>query len=230
MAVRANRERISADAVVAPRQLASVRGGVCDVPDDEHLVHLQFRRFAGCPVCNLHLRSVARRHEEIVAAGVREVVVFHSPPEELRPHVADLPFAVVADPDKRLYAEFGVESSPRALLDPRAWSAIARGIFHSLLAILGGRELPPSANPRGGRLGLPADFLIASTGQVLACKYGTHADDQWSVDELLSLAAAVSGRAAAACPPDEPTAARRDRAPGIPESSARSGAFRPSRS
>ncbi|WP_259464520.1 hypothetical protein [Streptomyces sp. TLI_171] len=26
------------------------------------LLHLQFRRFAGCPVCNLHLRSFAVRH------------------------------------------------------------------------------------------------------------------------------------------------------------------------
>ena len=40
----------------------------------------------------------------------------------------------------------------------------------------------------GGRLGLPGDFLIGSDGRVIACKYGEHADDQWSVDELLALA------------------------------------------
>jgi hypothetical protein len=34
-------------------------------------------------------------------------------------------------------------------------------------------------------LGLPADFLIAPDGRVRTCKYGAHADDQWSVDELL---------------------------------------------
>ncbi|WP_258958033.1 hypothetical protein [Streptomyces leeuwenhoekii] len=32
---------------------------------------------------------------------------------------------------------------------------------------------------------LPADFLIASDGRVLAAKYGEHVYDQWSVDELL---------------------------------------------
>ena len=36
-----------------------------------------------------------------------------------------------------------------------------------------------------------ADFLIAADGQVLACKYGVHADDQWSVDELLRLVRAA---------------------------------------
>jgi len=37
-------------------------------------------------------------------------------------------------------------------------------------------------------LGLPADFLVAQDGRILALKYGVHANDQWSVDELLSLA------------------------------------------
>jgi hypothetical protein len=32
------------------------------IPDPGRWVHLQFRRFAGCPVCNLHLQAFARRH------------------------------------------------------------------------------------------------------------------------------------------------------------------------
>lgn len=170
-------------------EFVTVGGAPVPVPDADHVVHLQFRRFAGCPVCNLHLRSVARRHAEIVAAGVREVVVFHSPADELRPHVADLPFAVVADPDKRLYARFGVEAGRRALLDPRAWPTIVRAVAHDLPGILRGHRPGPAARPAGGRLGLPADLLVDRDGRVAAVKYGGHADDQWSVDELLSLAA-----------------------------------------
>ena len=47
----------------------------------------------------------------------------------------------------------------------------------------------------GGPLGLPGDFLIQPSGQIKAAKYGTHAYDQWSVDELIALAkgAAVQG-------------------------------------
>ena len=158
------------------------------VPDSKRLVHLQFRRFAGCPVCNLHLQSVVRRHDEIVAAGIREVVVFHSTKDELLAQEADLPFAVIADPGKKLYTEFGVESSIRALLDPRGWIPILRAVFNALPAVTRGQRPAPSVNPRGGRLGLPADFLIANDGRVLACKYGAYADDQWSVDEVLDLA------------------------------------------
>ncbi len=170
------------------RELTAVSGRPIAIPDPERMIHLQFRRFAGCPVCNLHLRSVVRRYDEIEAAGVREVVVFHSPAEELAEHTADLPFPLIADPGKRLYVEFGVESAPRSLLDPRVWGPIVRAVTLSAWAILRGRERGPAARPHGGRLGLPADFLIGRDGRVLAAKYGEHAYDQWSVDELLDLA------------------------------------------
>jgi hypothetical protein len=174
--------------VVDQRHLTAVNRPAVAVPDRDRLVHLQFRRFAGCPVCTLHLRSVVLRHAEIEAAGIVEVALFHSPADELREHVADFPFAVVADPDKRLYAEFGVESAPRALLDPRVWPPIARAVLRAAWATARGRERPPPLRPHGGRTGLPADFLIAPDGRIVAAKHGEHAYDQWTVDELLTLA------------------------------------------
>ena len=176
--------------VFPPRELAAVSGERVRIPDPDAVVHLQLRRFAGCPICHLHLRSFVRRQPELAAAGVREVAVFHSPVEELAPHASGFPFPLVADPDKRLYAELGVEASPRALLDPRAWLPILRAVALGTAAMLTGKQRPPAANPRGGRLGLPGDFLIARDGRMLACKYGEHADDQWSVDEVLRLTVA----------------------------------------
>ena len=180
--------QLTVSTVVPARQLTALGGATVQVPDPGGLVHLQFRRFAGCPVCNLHVRSFARRNAEVLAAGVREVVVFHAPAAELRPHVEGLPFAVVADPGKQLYAEFGVESARRALLDPRAWPAIVTGTLNSLWGIVRHRASAPALNPHGGRFGLPADFLIGSDGHILAVKYGQHANDHWPVDELLGLA------------------------------------------
>ncbi|SHN44310.1 peroxiredoxin-like family protein [Cryptosporangium aurantiacum] len=165
------------------RELRPVNGAPLRVPLAGKHVHLQFRRFAGCPVCNLHLRTIVQRHDEIVANGVQEVVVFHSPADELREHTADLPFPAVADPDKHLYREFGVESGRRALLDPRVWTTIVRAVVRGLVA----RERLPSPTQPNGRLGLPGDFLIAPDGTVVAQKYGEHAYDQWSVDELLAI-------------------------------------------
>jgi hypothetical protein len=42
--------------------------------------------------------------------------------------------------------------------------------------------------PNGGALGLPADFFVTANGTIKAVHYGKHADDQWSVDDVLALA------------------------------------------
>jgi peroxiredoxin len=183
---------------VAARGLHTITGAPVRIPDPRRRIHLQFRRFAGCPVCNLHLSSIVRRHAEIEAANIREVVVFHSTAKDLLVHADQFPFDVLADPGKRLYAEFGVEASVRALLDPRSWTFIAAGVVRSALAITALGAPAPSMHPPGGSLGLPADFLLASDGSVLECKYGHHAYDQWSVDELLDLNQSLSPRSARA--------------------------------
>jgi hypothetical protein len=98
----------------------------------------------------------------------------------------ELPFAAIADPEKRLYAEFGVEKmSTRvalmAALSPRSWLAAGRALRRA-------PSLRGAAGKGEEHLGLPADFLIGPGGRVLAAKYGKYVDDHWSVDELLDLA------------------------------------------
>jgi hypothetical protein len=172
----------------AYRELIAMSGETTAIPDPERTVHLQLRRFAGCPICSLHLRSLVRAADEIEAAGIREVIVFHSTEEELRRYAPEIPFALVADPRRCLYRDLGVEPSSRSLLDPRAWGAMLRGPLAALGAALRHRAPPPPLSPTGGRLGLPADFLIAPDGRLLAVKYGRHAYDQWPLEEVLRLA------------------------------------------
>ncbi|MCK5754759.1 MAG: AhpC/TSA family protein [Mycobacterium sp.] len=174
--------RLAAGDDIIARRLDTIDGASVQVPDPGRLVHLQFRRFAGCPICHLHLRSLSRRYDEIVAARVSEVAVFHSTAESLRQYQSDLPFAVVADPEKALYRQFGVEASLASVLHPRAWWAAARGVAQQ-------RSLRAGMGPGEEHLGRPADFLISPQGVLLAAKYGAHADDQWSVDEIIALAA-----------------------------------------
>jgi peroxiredoxin len=188
MAEPTSARRLEPGATVSPHQLVAISGETVSVPDPGQLVHLELRRFAGCPICNLHLRSVVKRNDELAAAGIKEVIVFHSTDEELRKYQAELPVAVIADPDKKLYAEFGVEKSPRAVLNPRAWPAVFRGLGRHLGAVGKREEHLTPLTPKNGSFGLPGDFLIASDGRVIASKYGEHAYDQWTVDEVLELA------------------------------------------
>ena len=172
--------------VLEPFELTTINGDAIQVPDAERLVHLQFRRYAGCPVCNLHLHSIAKRHGEILAAGIREVVVFHSRVETMRDLQGHLPFAAIADPEKKLYARFGVEKmSPLLALNPRSWHAAAN-------ALLNAPSLRGATGKGEEHMGLPAEFLIHPDGQVVAVKYGKITDDHWSVDQLLDLERGLS--------------------------------------
>src|SRR5947209_13486597 len=89
-------------------ELTATSGQLVTIPDPAgNFVHLQFRRFAGCPICNLHLRSIVGRYDEIRSHGIREVVVFHSTVAELAKYEAELPFPLIADPERQLYQRFG---------------------------------------------------------------------------------------------------------------------------
>ena len=141
------------------------------------LTHVQFRRWTGCPICNTHIGSLRRNADRIASAGIHEVLFFHSSQEDVKSFHQDLPFDAVADPGKRYYRELGVEQSWAYAMHPRALWAAFRGM---------GRRFNLAMT--GGPTGLPAEFLIAADGLIKAVKYGRHAYDQWSVEEVLELA------------------------------------------
>ncbi|MGE9297106.1 MAG: peroxiredoxin-like family protein [Puniceicoccales bacterium] len=165
--------------VIPKREIVSIASGVIDLPASDALTHLQFRRYAGCPICNLHLMSFVKRHDELKQLGVREVAVFHSPKDEMLKEQFEAPFAFIADPERKLYRDFGVEPSVWSILNPGAWASGVQGLLKHGVQISTNTEAV---------LGLPADFLIKPDGTIAALKYGTHADDQWSFEEVLQLA------------------------------------------
>jgi len=165
--------------LVEPCVLESVQGDAVQIPPHAQIIiHLQFRRFAGCPICNLHLQSYIRRHRELAENRIQEVAVFHSPKSAMLEHQLSAPFPFVADPDKKLYKAFGVEASIMSVLNPKAWPSAVKGLF---------KQGPGFPSHGESALGLPADFLIDSTGMVITVHYGKHAADQLEFDELLEL-------------------------------------------
>jgi peroxiredoxin len=177
--------KFKAGDIVPAMSLESVTGGPIKLPDPNRLVHLQFRRFVDCPICNTHIAELRGRARDVEAAGIKEVIVFHSSAKSIRSYQKDVPFPLVGDPKKALYKEFGVETS-LGFMSLKALGAAMRGMAHGHFGL----------RPSGGPFGLPADFLIAPSGQIQAAKYGTHAYDQWSADELIALAKGPAVQAA----------------------------------
>ena len=154
------------------------------------LIHIQFRRYAGCPICDLHLRSIIKRESELTALGVSEIVFFHSTPEELEEHTSYLPFPCIADPTKELYKKFGTEEA-KGFADGLTWhvaGVLPKVIGSAVVDLAKGERKVPSTNPTGGKYQFPADFLVNKEGKILAVKYGTDTADQWSVKELFDIA------------------------------------------
>jgi len=128
-----------------PLQTKTIHGDSISIPDHSvPFVHLQFRRLAGCPICNLHLKQFAARNAEIRSAGIKEVVAFHSADDELLPFQGAFPFAVIGDPNKKLYRRYGISTSLASVLHPSVWLAIFQGLLT--------RERPSiQIFPNGGR-------------------------------------------------------------------------------
>jgi peroxiredoxin len=154
-------------------QMAAVGRGNVRVPASTGWTHVQFRRFVGCPICALHLRQFVRRKAELDTRGIAEVVVFASSEAALAEYAAEFPFALVADPARELYRR-----SAWALAHPKSWLAGIRGL------VTAGAAMPERV---ADAQGTPADFLIDARGIVRAGKYGRHADDQWSVEEVMGM-------------------------------------------
>src|SRR5215468_8741979 len=115
--------------IVPATTLESVTGEAIKLPDPDRLVHLQFRRFVDCPICNTHIAQLRGRAREIEAVGIKEVIVFHSSAKSIRSYQRDVPFVLVGDPKKALYKQFGVETS-LGFLTLESLGAAMRGVAH----------------------------------------------------------------------------------------------------
>ena len=141
---------------------------------------LSFYRYSSCPLCNLRVHRLIQQHERFARGGLRMLAVFHSPSDSIRKYVGkqDTPFPIVGDPDKTLYARYGVESSLKAV----ARAAITR-LADAGRAMSTG-FLPGSID--GDKALVPADFLIDEAGTVRVAYYGRDIGDHLPLERIES--------------------------------------------
>lgn len=141
---------------------------------------LMFHRYAGCPMCNIRLHTLARQFPQLHERGLEAIAFFHSPPEEIRKHAGgrQYPFEIATDPKFRVYRKYGVQTSwPRlamALVQPSVYATYARAFTQGF---------------RGGRMPrqlakMPADFFIRPDGRIHTAHYGRRIDDHLTHDEI----------------------------------------------
>lgn len=144
-------------------------------------VLLKFYRFVECPICNLHVRELVRRHDEIAATGLTTVAFFHSPMSRVeRKQGYDLPFQAIADPDKEIFDAYGVEASLGGMFAGKVARDYARATGAGFFSKPFGHD--------GGIKGHPADFVVDGDGIIRYAHYGDSYADSLGVDKVVSLA------------------------------------------
>jgi peroxiredoxin len=150
-------------------------------------VLMKFHRFSGCPIAQHQIRALLAHHEELRTAGIETVVILHNAPEKVRGVFHDAPGVhIVADREKRLYREYDVHFAWRRMLSPGTWAQTLRSV--------GRGNLPRVSRFQGGVVGVPADFLIDRSGQILSLSYGRHYGDSWSAADALAAVRAAGPR------------------------------------
>ncbi len=142
-------------------------------------VLLKFHRFASCPACRLHHSFWLDGYDKIEETGLPVLAFFHSPMNKISEEVGSAPFELIADPEKKIFKSYGIESSANGFLKIGTWKTMAKSISRGFY-------------PRPHRIDIgvtsfPADFFIDGNGTVAYARYGTHLGDSMSVEDVLEV-------------------------------------------
>lgn len=158
--------------------LVALDGTRLDCRQPRSPVVVSFTRYAGCPVCQLHVGRIAAAMPEFRARSCGVWMVFQSTPERLRAAMDRWQpgFAAVADPAAGLYDAFGAAASLAGYVHPRSLLALVRAT---------------AAGKRHGRFEgreaqMPADFVLDPGGRIALAHYGGDVGDDAPVAALLA--------------------------------------------
>jgi len=158
--------------------LQALDGSRLDCSRPSGPVVVSFTRYAGCPVCQLHVGRIAAAMPEFRARSCGVWMVFQSTPARLQAAMAEWKpgFAAVADPTSGLYDAFGAATSLAGYVHPRSLVALVRATF---------------AGKRHGRFEgretqMPADFVLDPAGRIAWAHLGRDVGDDAPAAALLA--------------------------------------------
>lgn len=149
-------------------------------------VLLGFFRNVNCPFCNLRVHELSKLRERLEANNLKMILFFESSTKHLQRssfHQEVSPIPLIGDPEKKIYATYGVEASVlkmvSTLFKAGAMSDMKRG-----------KELPlPTEKDKDATQSLiPADFLIDEKGIIVSAHYGSDIRDHISIKSIMEFA------------------------------------------
>jgi len=144
---------------------------------DKHVV-LVFRRYAGCPLCQLSMAELKNKYQEFKQRDAEIIVFVQSPKKTLEQQgVEGFPFAIIPDPEEKYYELYGVGSGN--IFDVINPDVIRKGIRATLKGHVQGKM-------EGNAWQLPGDFIVSKEGLLMLARVGENVGDGLSAEKLLS--------------------------------------------
>jgi thioredoxin-dependent peroxiredoxin len=148
---------------------------------------LGFFRHAGCPFCNLRVHALTKVQQELKGKGLEMIFFFESKSTVLLRssfHQGVSPIPLIADPEKKWYAAYGLESS----MMKSAISHLTSFVQTAFKASAAG--LPTHYMKTGESIStMPAEFLIREGLVIDEVHYSERLNDRMSVDKIRAFAA-----------------------------------------
>lgn len=139
-----------------------------------------FFRHAGCPFCNLRVHALTKIHEELKSKGMEMIFFFESKKEVLLRsifHKEVSPIPLISDPQKLMYAAYGLEPSAAIATKSHLLSFVQTAFKASMAGV------PIHLMADGESINtIPAEFLIDKGLVVKKVHYAKGLNDRISID------------------------------------------------
>ncbi len=138
---------------------------------------LAFFRHAAYPLCNLRVHQLIQSYPFLQVRGLSILAFFEYSKENILRYVGQqhAPFPIVADPERRIYKLYGVESS---------WLGTLRGLLRLSDFSNAASKGLLFFNPHNDVALIPADFLIGADLVIQTAYYGKDIGDHLPIEEI----------------------------------------------
>ena len=142
---------------------------------------LAFFRYASCPFCNLRVHELIKNYENL-HKNLDIILIFQSPKDKIIKYVIkdSMPYAIIADPDERLYDLYSVEIS---------WLGFAKAMglrLPQIFKALFKHNFRPGTM-EGNIHRIPADIIIDSDNKIIKAHYGKDIGDHLELSEIYKI-------------------------------------------
>lgn len=139
-----------------------------------------FFRHAGCPFCNLRVHALTKVHEKLKAKGLEMIFFFESKESVLLRstfHQEVSPIPLISDPEKEIYAKYGLEENSGISTKSHITSFVQTAIKAKM------KGLPMHMMKDGESINtIPAEFLVDKGHRLKKLHYSKSLTDRLDLD------------------------------------------------